>query len=250
MFVLVGICIGELDLIAAWAVLAPGNLVVRLPWSLLLATAMWYALVLGGKPWGTFGIDGSIALGCILLAGATIAQAPLWFAKRIFRWRLVRRDESVRVEQGPWQFTLRHLLLAMFLWAIALAPLRKVLPPGSISHLPLEPRQLVLLGAVVVCNLLVTVPCIWGALYVRTAVALVAIGWLFYCFLLTALEFFVLCVILRTPGNYAEGFRYFLLANLAQCVTVFGTLLIYRALGVRLVRAQPPARNTDGSTYP
>jgi hypothetical protein len=38
--VLTGICIGQVGLIAAWAVLAPGNLVVRLPWSLLLAAAM------------------------------------------------------------------------------------------------------------------------------------------------------------------------------------------------------------------
>ncbi len=48
-FVLLGICIAQVTLIAAWAVFAPGNIVVRLPWSLLLGLMMWYLLVLGQR---------------------------------------------------------------------------------------------------------------------------------------------------------------------------------------------------------
>jgi len=43
----VGICIGQVNLIAAWAALAPGNVLFRLPWSMLLGVLMWYSLVLG-----------------------------------------------------------------------------------------------------------------------------------------------------------------------------------------------------------
>jgi len=39
-----GICIAQVTLISAWAVFAPGNIVVRLPWSLLLGLMMWYVL--------------------------------------------------------------------------------------------------------------------------------------------------------------------------------------------------------------
>ena len=42
-----GTCIAQVTLIAAWAVFAPGNIVVRLPWSLLLGLMMWYLLALG-----------------------------------------------------------------------------------------------------------------------------------------------------------------------------------------------------------
>ena len=49
MSILLGICIAQVTLIAAWVVFAPGNIVVRLPWSLLLGFAMWYLLVLGER---------------------------------------------------------------------------------------------------------------------------------------------------------------------------------------------------------
>ncbi len=240
-FVLVGICVGQADLIATWAVLSRGNLVVRLPWAILLAMAMWYALVLAGRAAHVTAIDDAVVLGVVLLAGVTIAQAPLWIAKRVFRWRLVLgADGPVEVETGPWQFTLQHLLLATFLLAVALAPLRKVLPPGPIGHVPFDRDLLVIVPAVIVCNLLVTVPCIWGALVLRTAVVPLAIGWLFYCVFLTGAE---LVVILAMGGRHASppsAFMSLLVVNVGQCATVFGTLLIYRALGFRLVRARPP----------
>jgi hypothetical protein len=254
-FVLLGICIGQVDLIATWAVLAPGNLVVRLPWSLLLAMAMWYALVLGNRVWRFIAIENALLLGAVLLAGATIAQVPLWIAKRAFRWRLIRGPcDPVQADQGPWQFNLQHLFLATFLWAVALAPLRHVLPPGPIGHLPHDPELPVLLPAVIVCNLLVTVPCIWGALVLRRSMAPLAVGWLFYCGLLTCGEFAVLSAIFRHSPNAEAGFRIFVV-NLYQCATVFGTLLIYRALGFRLVRARPPektllAQSTAEATRP
>ena len=140
-FVLVGICIGQVNLIAAWAVLAPGNLVVRLPWSLLLTLAMWYALVLGNRVSHLTAVEDAILLVAVLLAGVTIAQVPLWIAKKVFGWRLIRgAHETVQSPQGPWQFNLQHLLLATFLLAVALAPFSPGAPAGAYWLLFPRPR--------------------------------------------------------------------------------------------------------------
>jgi hypothetical protein len=76
--ILLGICVGQLHLTAAWAVLARGNLVVRLPWALLLAAAMWYALVLGLRTDPFFRRADAVGIGLMLFAGVTVSQVPLW----------------------------------------------------------------------------------------------------------------------------------------------------------------------------
>ena len=114
----------------------PGNLIVRLPWSLLLAAAMWHALVLGGREFCGLTLETAPSW-CQSPCRHDHPQVPLWIAKRVFRWRLIRgADVPVQVEQGPWQFTLQHLLLATFLLAVVLVPIRKVLPPGPVVRFP------------------------------------------------------------------------------------------------------------------
>ncbi len=47
-------------------------------------------------------VEDAILLVAVLLAGVTIAQVPLWIAKKVFRWRLIRgADETVQSPQGP-----------------------------------------------------------------------------------------------------------------------------------------------------
>jgi hypothetical protein len=88
--VLVGVCIGQLNLIATWAALAPGNFVVRLPWAFVLGVFMWYAFVLGNRAMGYDRLGEAVLLGVILLGGLMVAQIPLWIARTAFRWRLLR----------------------------------------------------------------------------------------------------------------------------------------------------------------
>jgi hypothetical protein len=194
----------------------------------------------------------AIALGLLLFAGAAIAQIPLWIAKTVFRWRLTQGDGVAELPAGPWQFNLQHLLLAMFLWAVALSPLRKVLPPGPIDDLVPPAEALLFLGVFIVGSMLVAVPCIWGDFASTAAIVPLALGWLVYCGVLTGAEFLVSVAIaghVQPPGSGAI-FVFLFLLNVFQCAAVFGTLLIYRTLGFRFVRARPPARNTTGSTYP
>jgi hypothetical protein len=254
--VLFGICIGQVNLIAVWAVLAPGNIVVRLPWSLLLTAAMWYALVLGNRVAGwDQPLYGALFQGILLFSGVVIAQVPLWIAKRVFRWRLVRgADGPVQVEQGPWQFNIRHLLLATFLLAVALSPLRRVLPPGPIDCLPFDGELLAVFGFGIPFNLLVTVPCIWGMMVSWRASVPLALGWLSYCGILTGAEIgshgAIFGWLVGSEGHGARGFLVLLAMNLSQGATVFGTLLIYRALGFRLVRAAPAGKKHHGLNLP
>ena len=79
---LLGICIGEVNLIATWAALASGNVLLRLPWSMLLGVIMWYALIIGNRmldaieTWSggsiyyhsSFGRGEAVLLGIVLLA--------------------------------------------------------------------------------------------------------------------------------------------------------------------------------------
>ena len=93
--VLIGVCIGQLNLIAVWASLAPGNIVIGASTSLLLTLTMWYGVILGNrvdrfpylglthrKP-GIARSD-ALLLIAILLVGVVVLQVPLWIARSDF----------------------------------------------------------------------------------------------------------------------------------------------------------------------
>ncbi|MBC8877182.1 MAG: hypothetical protein H8E44_47745 [Planctomycetes bacterium] len=245
--VFVGMCIGQVNLIAAWAALAPGNVLFRLPWSMLLGVLTWYSLVLGhrlAELLDSLGVVSShsnldmgetVLLGIILVVGIIVAQIPLWIAGRVFRWKLVCGDmpESIHLPQ----FNLRHLLLGMFLLSLVLGAARVILPTEERWSFHTDDELWAILGAVILCNLLITVPCIWGS-FAPTAVLLpLAVAWTAYCAVLTLVEFGVLCLILGSPGNdVVEIIITFFLLNLSQCGTVLGSFLLLRAVGFRFVR--------------
>ena len=245
--VFVGICIGQVNLIAAWAALAPGNVLFRLPWSMLLGVLMWYSLVLGHRLQellDSLGVVSShsdldmgetVLLGIILVVGIIVAQIPLWVAGQVFRWKLVCGEMPENIHRP--QFNLRHLLLGMFLLSLLLGAARVILPTEGRWSLHMDDELWAILGAVILCNLLITVPCIWGS-FVPTALMLpLAIAWTAYCAVLTLVEFGVLCLFLGSPGSdTVEIVIAFLLLNLSQCGTVLGSFLLLRAAGFRFVR--------------
>ena len=114
--------IAQLNLLAVWAALAPGRLMVRLPWSLFLATLIWYAVVLGFRCAGR-GRSGQDALmvGLSLLFGVLVTQVPLWIANRWFRWHLAVVVEGPSAAVSERQYGIRHLLTGMTLLGLALA---------------------------------------------------------------------------------------------------------------------------------
>jgi len=252
--IMLGICIGQVNRIATWAALAPGNVVVRLPWALLLSALMWYSIVwgarwMGADPYPYFSLDDAVILAIFLFVGVAAAQVPLWIARRVFRWRLVSWAGAAREpSQDRLQFQLWHMMLGMLFVSLALAPGRLVLPPGDLADLDLEFEMFAMLAALVACNLLIAVPCIWGAFARATILVPLAFGWLIYCGGVTVLEFVVLVSIFGpVPRDEMPILMYLL--NVTQCGTVFGTLLLFRALGFRLVRV-PSGRAREAGQSP
>lgn len=234
---LLGVYIAQVNLIAMWAALAPGNVLTRLPWSLLLATSMWIATVLGMPEHETRGTLGEArALAVVLLISVFIAQVPLWIASRAFRWRLVSwqtsREDAMR---GKAQFQIRHVMISMVFLSIALGLSRLVVSGLKPSAFHWEDEFAALLIAMTVSNLIVTVPCIWGAFVPVRFLAPACIGWALYCAFISVTEVGILIMILGSPGD-EPVFQIFTLMNLTQGAAVFGTLLILRAMGFQLLR--------------
>lgn len=235
--VLLGICIGQLNLIATWAAFAPGNVVVRLPWSLLLTILTWYSLVLGNRfESPSFRTGDATFLGLTLLCGVIVAQVPLWGAAHLFGWKLV--NWGVNENNVGSQFNLRHILLGTVFVSIALALGRLVLPPGDKLEMHFENNMPLIIVVVALINLVVTVPCIWGAFLQAWMIIPLAFGWVFYCAIFTGIEFCVIVLVAEGPPENYEPLFYIYLMNLTQCATVFGTLLVLRGLGFRLLRTK------------
>jgi hypothetical protein len=245
--VFVGLCIAEVNLIAVWSSLAPGNIVTRLSWSLLLAAAMWYALVLGVRIHHPMQFPDAVVLGISLLGSVIVLQVPLWIAKKVFRWRLLgRRTDLDRMRLEDRQFEIRHMLFATFLLAVALSPLRHVLPPRSTAPFVPDGEAFVMLGTVILCNLLVTIPCIWWAFFSTAKAFRLALIWLYYCVALTVVESAILSAMISHLQQQEYAVKFFVF-NVSQCAAVFGTLRVFRALGFRLVRL-PAGESTKPDT--
>jgi hypothetical protein len=146
--------------------------------------------------------------------------------------------DAAPLPQEQWQFHIKHLLVGTFLLAVALSPLHSILPPGGAARFHLDRELLVVLSAVILCNLLVTVPCIWGAFVSRADLVPLILGWIFYCAVLTLAEVVTLSVLINPlePDAAYVGFLCYLV-NIFQCVVVFGSLRLYRTLGLHLLRA-------------
>ena len=244
--ILLGFCIAQVNLIALWAALAPGNIIVRISWSMLLGAAMWYALILGERSSASMIFGDAIFLGLILLTGLIVLQIPLWIAKKdlsLAIGRLGRRPHSSR-DGGPAIPSSTHAAgdVSPIGRTRAVAP---VLPPHGADALNFAAEAFVGLAVVLLCNLVVTLPCVWWAFVSRTSAVLVAIGWPFYCAVLTGLEILVFCAVFSRPpaGQMLNIALLYYLLNVSQCAAVLGTLLIFRAIGFRLVR-MPAADRT------
>jgi len=247
--ILLGFCIAQVNLIALWVALAPGNIVMRISWSTLFGTAMWYALILGKRASGGITFSDAVLLGLLLLAALVVLQVPLWIAKKIFCWRLASRAaDPHQIALEDRQFHLQHMLLATLPLAIALVRLPQVLPPRGDDVIHFSAGAFTGLAVILLCNLVVTLPCVWWAFVSRGKAVLLAVGWLFYCAVLTIVEIMTFVALFaRPPGDVLNFIFLYYVLNVSQCAAVFGTLLIFRAIGFRLVR-MPAARREEAAS--
>lgn len=238
-----GAWVGQLYLIAAWAVLGVGNVLLRLPGAMLTAALMWYSLVLGSRAQSPyFSLPDALAAGFLLLLALAFLMVSLWVVRGVLRWRLVGwSGHAVRTSGGPLQFHLRHLLLLMVFVSLAFAPARFVLPPSSVGEFRLEAEMLVGVVVLSACSLPVTVPCIRGAMATAEMLGVFGLVWPVVCAAVSGLEITLLAAISRAPETTPSMFPFIYLLNVSPCATIFATLLVFRGLGVRLVKLSAAA---------
>ena len=244
--ILLGICAAQVDLIAVWAVLGAGRWIIRLPTAFCLATSMWLGLVWGNRiavP-GSFDAEEALQLGEVLLGSLFAVQVPLWIARIAFHWRLKTPRNQAAAGISDNQFQIFHVMLGTSLIAVALAFGRAALPPGELRLIPLDRQLVVLLPAIIICNFVITMPCIrvafarWSVVFVSLILGII------YVLVVSALEITTLLAILGpAPNDVWWGITSF---NLGQWLTVFGTLLLLRKIGFDLHRRS----RHDHSTIP
>jgi hypothetical protein len=209
---------------------------------------IWYSLILGNRGAGmasSLSRRELIILGCLFLAGTVVAQIPLWITRKVCRWRLAGGDAVGHPRaQLRLQFNLQQMLGATALVSIALAPLPTILPPEHIEPSGFGRELGLEFTLAAISGLLLTTPCVRGAMSRASRLIPAAFIGLLYCGVITALVLGIYAAILGSPfqGEFLGGCLLLYLCNLSQCATVFGTLLLLRALGFQLVRGSPPAR--------
>lgn len=231
-----GLVVAQIDLIALWAVLAPGRWIVRFPWAALLTAVLWLGLVLGNKAFAN-GISSSdvVVLGTVLFGAVLAGQLPLWVFGRGKRWRLLPPGENVAESQ----FNLRQLLLGVSLCAVTFALVRPLLL-GSPQEVPRFDRELsVLLPLVTAVNFFVAVPAIWMAFWPVERLAAVAILAPLVLVFATAVELQALCALLRPlpRPEWIEAYLMMIAFNASQLLVVGLTLGLLRGMGFRLRRS-------------
>jgi hypothetical protein len=209
-----------------------------LPWSLLLGLMMWYILSFRERRTADASFDprNIVVLGLALLLSVSVLQIPLWIAKRAFRYRMVVPGEAaLPAGQKPMQFQLKHLVVGTLLLSVALAPIRLVLPKEIAGNLLPRPGLFVVILAVIVVNLVATLPCLWGGFASARKLWSVGPAWTIFSLLVSAVEYMFLCRMVSPPTE-RDSFWMFYLMNVTQGIVVFAVMRIYRTLGYRLQR--------------
>jgi hypothetical protein len=211
---------------------------------------MWYAIVFGYRTseeeWRRQTPQDVVVVGEVMLLCVVVLQIPLWIAKRAFRYRMVIPGEAVMpTSQERLQFQIKHLLIGTSVLAVALSPIRYILPHESVSLLPRN-EIFLLVPLVIAANLLATLPCLWGG-FVKLPAVLLALAWAAYCLIITGIELAIVSL-LGPAGPPGEAFGIFFAMNLTQAAVVYSVMRVYRALGYRLQRVPrfaPPEPEVD-----
>ena len=164
-------------------------------------------------------------------AGSTLACQPR-LPLEVGRLGRCERRGGFRQET---QFHLWHLLLGVFLLSLAMAPARLVLPRGEAFPLSLDRELYFLLAGRRFLQRGRHGPLHLGIVLHRPTLIGVVFGWLFYCGVLTVVEYGFFTLFLG-PADGTETLLMIYLLNVVQGETVLGTLLIFRACGFQLLR--------------
>jgi hypothetical protein len=237
-YLFMGVCASQVNLVAMWAVFAPGPIAWRWPWAGLLGIGMWVTLVVSNRV--VFWLDNrdgfprsdALLLGGVLFGGMLVAQIPLWIIRQFLAYRLYPPGDQ---QVDDRQFNLRQLLIGIALCSVGLGLLRVVLPPQEERWYGPSPGEITfILTVIATVNLLMTLPCMWLALTCRRGMfvwlAMVFVG---YAFVVSLLELIVLHTVQGRSPPDTEEFRGIWLFNTSQGLSIALTLVVLRTAGFR-----------------
>jgi len=146
-------------------------------------------------------------------------------------------EVATPISSERFQFQIKHMLIGTFVFAIALSPLRVLLPETKLEYGARDGEMFIVIGVAIAVKLIATLPCLWGGFLSTARAVALGFGWLLYCLVVTGLELATLFMVLRGSGSKVwEVFWLAYLVNVSQCAVVFGVMRCYRALGYRLQR--------------
>jgi hypothetical protein len=244
---IIGASVAQVNMIAIWAALAPGRVLLRLPWSIFLATMMWYAIIIGGRTaefWAgqtrgyyiwSLDMRDAVMLGATIFIGVVVVQVPLWVMSRWFGWRLsppILDDAAGRdLEQ---QFNLKHLIAGTVLASVALGLGRVILPTENWGMPTIDRELPIIIPAVLLVNLIAVVPCIWIAFVRPPVMAALLFAWLVWSIFTSIMQVGTLSAMLGPPPD--DVWLTFIWFNVVQGLCVLAALLVLRGAGFRLQR--------------
>lgn len=237
-YLFMGICASQVNLVAMWAVFAPGPIAWRWPWAGLLGIGMWVTLVVSNRVvyWlddrDGFPRSDALLLGGVLFGGMIVAQIPLWIIRQFLAFRLYPPGEPHGDER---QFNLRQLLIGIALCSVGLGLLRVVLPPQEDQWYGPSPGEIAfILTVVATVNLMLTLPCMWLALTCRRSMFFgLAMLFIVYTCIVSLGELIVIHAVQGRGAADMDEFMGLWLFNSAQGLSIALTLSILRAAGFR-----------------
>jgi hypothetical protein len=233
---LVGIGFGTLcaigTLAAAWTVLGPLALVIRVPLALVLQAGVLVSVVSAG---GTVRLDQAGLYGGLLLGQYLLVQIPLWGMTVSRRVRLGNLDDRAgSFRPSDQQFGIREVMVLTAGVAIVLGIGRFLVHSANTvvfrAYWP-ESGLILLIGFLVVCNTTISLPLLFAMLLQRHALVAGLIAML-ATLVVTAIEVPAFELV-RGGGNNDISIVLWAM-NLSQALWILAALLILRLGGYRL----------------
>jgi hypothetical protein len=241
---LAGIVVGELGLLATWAVLGPWRLYAQWFAVSLLWLVLFMMLMLGGALVHDLPPNGNEFLQITFgySAAFVAAQAPLWFIRLLRGWRLVLRGaETARTAIESRQMQIRDILIAMTMLAVFLGTMNLVAKGGhGRDSVEFPFIVLCICGVAVVWSALVLPICLWvcfGASAIRVRIASL-VGYLI------AAATIAVCVTVAVSRRIlpTDEVGFFMALHVALFATLLSGLWLARTCGYVLISVRSTRR--------
>lgn len=234
MFLAFGMVTVQVNLIAFWTAIGPGQIVVRFPWMVLAITLTYVLLQIGAESVADQPVppdEQTLLAGVLLFSWLT---ATCWFFcyRAITRRRLIHRRQ---IDLGRAKFHLRHLIIATAVCGLTLAVLNWFgYPIGQAFQI--DATFVFGLAILATVSQVIAIPVLVAAFWSggRWWLRLLLLFW--GTVTVTTVEIGVMLALEDTSEQVLLIYALYLMMNLTQCLGLLGALLLIRGCGYELKR--------------